>query len=215
MMQPALAQQALFVCKVGGHTYSGGVPPPECKQEEIRVLNPDGTLQRIIPAPLTAEQRKAREEAEREQARKDEEAMAQSRKDRALLETYRSASEIEAARQRSLAARQDLVDRAQRRIDQYAEERKRLDGEAEFYAKRELPARLKNALQANEDLAAQQEKAKADNLQEIKSLNQRYDNELKRYRYLEEISGRSAGPHAQDGASGPATETREAAAREH
>jgi len=189
---PAQAQQFLYVCSSHGHTISGGLPPPECKGEDIRELNPDGTLHRLIPAPLTQEQRRKRDQDEEARRQEEEQERAQSRKDRALLETYGSVSEIEAARTRTIAGRQVLVDRADQRIAQYAKERKRLDNEAEFYAKREMPAKLKDAFEANKALVAQQEKTKADALQEIRNLNTRYDADIKRYQELEEMAAKAA-----------------------
>ena len=197
--QPALAQQFLYVCNSHGHTISGGLPPPECKGEDIRELNPDGTLHRLIPAPLTAEQRRKRDEDEAARIEEEEKQRAQSRKDRSLLETYGSVSEIEAARTRTIASRQVLIDRAEQRIAQYAKERKRLDDEAEFYAKREMPAKLKDAFQANKELTAQQEKTKSDVLQEIRALNDRYDADEKRYRELEDMAAKAAAAREREG----------------
>ena len=82
--------QFLYVCASKGHVYSGGMPPPECKDQDLRELNPDGTLHKLIPAPLTPEQRKARDAAERERIREEENERAQAHLDRSLLETYGS-----------------------------------------------------------------------------------------------------------------------------
>ena len=196
---PALAGY-LYVCQYKGHTITGGLPPPECKDQDVRELNPDGTLHRLIPAPLTREQRRKRDQEEQERLLQEESERAQARRDRALLETYGSVSEIEAARQRTIAARQTLVDRAQQRIEQYARERKKLDDEAEFYAKRDMPAKLKDAFAANAALAAQQERTKADVLQEMRGLNQRYDADIKRYRELEEMAAKAAAAREREGA---------------
>ncbi len=203
LLAPPAQASFLYVCQYKGHTISGGQPPPECKEQDIRELNPDGTLHRLIPAPLTREQRRKREQEEEEHLREQEAERAQARKDRALLETYGSVSEIEAARQRTVAARQVLVDRAQQRIEQYARERKKLDDEAEFYAKREMPAKLKEAFAANAALSAQQEKTKTDVLQEIRALNERYDADAQRYRQLEEMAARAAAAREREGAGTP------------
>jgi hypothetical protein len=200
LLAPAAQADYLYVCQYKGHTITGGLPPPECKEQDIRELNPDGTLHRLIPAPLTREQRRKREQEEEERLRQEEAERAQARKDRALLETYGSVSEIEATRQRTIAARQVLVDRAQQRIEQYARERRKLDDEAEFYAKREMPTKLKDAFAANAALSAQQEKTKADVQQEIRLLNQRYDADVRRYRELEEMAARAAAAREREGA---------------
>jgi hypothetical protein len=200
---PVHAQQYLYVCNSHGHTISGGLPPPECRGEDIRELNPDGTLHKLIPAPLTQEQRKKRDLDEEARRQQEENERAQSRKDRALLETYGSVSEIEAARTRTIAGRQVLVDRADQRIAQYAKERKRLDDEAEFYAKREMPAKLKDAFEANKALVAQQEKTKADVQQEIRVLNARYDADIKRYKELEDMAAQAAAARERESGGVP------------
>ena len=200
---PAQAQQFLYVCSAHGHTISGGLPPPECKGEDIRELNPDGTLHRLIPAPLTQEQRRKRDQDEEERRKEEEQEQAQSRKDRALLETYGSVSEIEAARSRSIANQQVLVDRADQRIEQYNRERKRLDNEAEFYAKREMPAKLKDAFEANKALIEQQQKVKTKVLQDIADLNARYGAEIKRYQELEEMAAKAAAARERESSGMP------------
>ncbi len=197
------AQQFLYVCTSHGHTISGGLPPPECKGEDIRELNPDGTLHHLIPAPLTQEQRRKRDQDEEERRRQEEQDRAQSRKDRALLETYGSVSEIEAARSRALANQQVLVDRADQRIEQYQKERKRLDDEAEFYAKREMPAKLKSAFDANRVLIDQQQHVKEKVQQEMRDVDARFANEIKRYKELEDMAVQAAAARERESGGVP------------
>jgi len=207
LLAPVHAQQYLYVCTTHGRTISGGLPPPECKGEDIRELNADGTLHRIIPAPLTQEQRKKRDQDEEARRQQEEQERAQSRKDRALLETYGSVSEIEAARARSIANQQVLVDRADQRIEQYGRERKRLDNEAEFYAKREMPAKLKEAFEANRVLVDQQQRVKAKVLQDIADINTRYGAEIKRYRELEDMAAKAAAARERESGGIPDSNT--------
>jgi len=198
------AQQLMYMCRYKDHTYTGSLPPPECKDQDLRELNPDGTLHRLIPAPLTPEQRRAQEAAEKERQLREEQANAQRHQDRSLLETYGSVSEIESARDRAVAAREVLVKRADERIAQYARERKHLDEEAEFYVKRALPAKLKDAYAANQALSDQQEKTKADVLNEIHALQARYEAQIKRYLELEKMAEEAAALRAREsGATQP------------
>jgi len=197
------AQQFLYVCTSHGRTISGGLPPPECKGEDIRELNPDGTLHHLIPAPLTQEQRRKRDQDEEERRRQEEQDRAQSRKDRALLETYGSVSEIEAARSRALANQQVLVDRADQRIEQYQKERKRLDDEAEFYVKREMPAKLKSAFEANRVLIDQQQHVKEKVQQEMHDVDARFAAEIKRYKELEDMAIQAAAARERESGGVP------------
>jgi hypothetical protein len=176
----------------GGHNIRGDLPPPECKDREVRVLNPDGSLKEVIPAPLTAEQRKKRREEEQKQRTEEEAERTQAQNDRSLLERYGSVEEIDAARDRAIAGRQGLITRADQRIAQYTRERKRLDDEAEFYAKRELPADLKQAYESNAALTKQQEKTRADAQHEIEQIKERFAAERLRYLELEEMAAKAA-----------------------
>jgi len=183
----------LYVCTTAdGRRLSGDRPPPECRDRELRVLNPDGSVRQVIPPPLTKEQRRQNEEKEKERVLEAERERIESQKNGVLLDTYNNAGEIDAARKRTVAARQVLVDRADARLKQYAEEKKKLDDEAEFYAKRKLPPRLQDAYEANRTLSAQQEKVRADALEDIRRINEKFDADLERFRKIEGEAARRA-----------------------
>jgi len=182
-----------YVCTTNtGHTITGEFPPPECKDRDVRVLNADGSLNRVIPAPLTREGRKKRDEEEAKRRQEEEAERKQSQKDRSLLEAYGSVEEIDAARDRAVLGRQGLIDRANQRIAQYQRERKRLDNEAEFYAKREMPPDLKQAFEINTALTKQQEKTRADAEHDIEQIKERFEADKKRYQQLEAMAAEAA-----------------------
>jgi len=186
-------QQLSYTCITkSGHTITGDLPPPECKDRDVRVLNPDGSLKYTIPAPLTPEQRKKRREEEEAHRQEEEKERAQTQKDRSLLEAYGSVEEIDAARDRAIAGRQTLIARSEQRLKQYEREHKRLDDEAEFYAKRELPADLKQAYESNAALTKQQEKIRADALHEIEQIKEHFGADRERYLELETMAAKAA-----------------------
>lgn len=181
---PAAAD--IYSCRTEkGSTFTGDVPPPQCKRLEMRVLNPDGSLKRIIPAPLSKEEIKQRHDEEEARLKAEEEAHAQAARDRALLDTYTTAEEIEGARNRALASQNNLLKRATERIAQLQKERKHLDDEAEFYAKRALPGKLKEQFQTNATLMKQQDDQVEVIRQEIDRINSRYDGERRRFLELQ------------------------------
>ncbi|HYA66161.1 MAG TPA: hypothetical protein VEE84_05705 [Burkholderiaceae bacterium] len=189
MRAPALS----YVCTTAaGHTISGDLPPPECKDRDIRVLNPDGSIRNVLPAPLTKEGRKKRDEEQAKRQLEEEAERKQAQKDRSLLEAYGSVEEIDAARDRAVQGRQALIDRANQRIAVYLRERKRLDDEAEFYAKRELPQQLKEAYETNSALTKQQEKTRADAEHEIQQIKEHFEADKKRYIQLESMAAEAA-----------------------
>jgi hypothetical protein len=182
---PLAAWCQLYVCTTpGGRTLTGDAPPPECGNVVIRELNRDGSVKRVIEPPLTPEQKKARELEEKKRHEREMAAQEQMRKDRALLETYASEEEIEASRDRTLASRQALIERANQQLKQFKVDRKHLDDEGEFYVKRQMPDKLKRAMADNAAMQQQQLHAIDDIRAEMQRINDRYDSELQRFREL-------------------------------
>jgi hypothetical protein len=182
---PIGAWSQLYVCTTpGGRTLTGDTPPPECQNVVIRELNRDGSIKRVIEPPLTPEQKRRREEDDKKRRALEMAAQEQLRKDRALLETYASEDEIDASRDRTLASRQALIERANQQLKEIKMEHKRLEDETEFYARRQLPDKLKRALEDNAELQTQQLKTIDDIRAEMQRINERYDAELRRFREL-------------------------------
>jgi hypothetical protein len=185
LLAQGAAAQFLYVCTVNGHTYTNQQPPQECKNVDIRELNPDGTLHHLIPAPLTREQLAKKREEDEARLREEETARAQQRRERSLLEAYSSVDEIEAARKRSLTGQQALIDRADARLAQLKKEKTHLDNEAEFYVNRDMPPKLKEQFATNQTLADQQLKAKASAQAEMARINDRFDGDRKLFEDIE------------------------------
>jgi hypothetical protein len=175
----------MFVCTTpAGKTITSDRPPPECAGVPIRELRPDGSVRRVIEPPPTAEQRKARaDQAQREQQESDAKR-AQARQDIALLETYASEKDIEAARRAALASRQAMIDRSKKRLETFAAERKKLDEEKEFYVNRKLPDKLEHAIEANRSLVDAESRLIAEMQADLARINKRFDAEAERYREL-------------------------------
>ena len=181
----APASATLFVCTADdGRTITADRPPGECANLPVKELRPDGSVRRIIEPPLTEEQRRARVEKLRREYLEQEAKRTQARRDIALMETYASEAEIEAARQAALSSRQSMIDRSRRRLEGFAAERTKLEQEAEFYATRTLPAKLERAIESNKDLTQVEHRLIADMQADMARINQRFDIELARFREL-------------------------------
>jgi hypothetical protein len=156
----------------------------ECRNREQRILNRDGSLRSIIPPTLTPEEAaeaeaRARGETMERAARADAQ-----RRDRNLLARYPD----EAAHQRARLSAADTVRAAiritEQRLRELDAERKPLTSEAEFYAGKPLPAKLRGQLDAN-DAAVEAQRTSALNQQaELDRINRLYDAELDRLRRL-------------------------------
>src|SRR5512139_86360 len=107
----------IYSCVANGRTYSGDRPPPECVNSDIRELNKDGSVRRVIPRPMTQEEQKARALEAKKRLEEEEKVLAQRRRDRSLLEAYANESEIEAARVKALDTSNEVIRRSQTRIE--------------------------------------------------------------------------------------------------
>jgi len=88
-----------------GVTHYGEVIPPEYKDQAAQEMSPHGiTLRKLdaVSATITPEQRKAAEEKTAREREEKQRAFEQRRRDVALVNTYTSAQEIDAARERTL-----------------------------------------------------------------------------------------------------------------
>jgi hypothetical protein len=175
----------MYVCTApGGRTITADRPPPECANVPIRELRADGSVRRVIEPPLTTEQRQARAEQALREQQLQQAKRAQARQDIALLETYASEKDIEAARRAALTSRQAMIDRSNRRLETFAAERKKLDEEAEFYVNRKVPLKLEHAIEANESLVEAEHRLIAEMQADMARINKRFDAEAERYREL-------------------------------
>ena len=156
----------------------------ECMTREQRVLNRDGSVQRVLPPTLTAEERADREATDRrtELARAGQADAV--RRDRNLVARFPN----EAAHRKSREAALDTVRLATRaseqRVKELAVERKPLLEEAEFYTGRQIPLRLKQQLDANDAGVDAQRSATANQEAERVRIHKLHDVELERLRRL-------------------------------
>ena len=180
---PAIAQKLYkYTDPATGRTiYTDKVPVDQAGKANEQLSGQGMVVKRNEAAP-TAEQIAAREAQRKRKLEEDIAAKEEKRKNQALLNTYPSEKEIDEARERALKANEDAVKDAERKLADAQKRKKALAGESEFYAKRPMPAQLKQDIQLNEveqkALAELVEKKK----QEIDAINARYDEDLRRYR---------------------------------
>ena len=181
---PASAQQSIFTCTVAGKTFSGYRVPPECSNSDVRELNRDGSLKRVIARPLTVDEQRARALEAKKRLEEEDKALAQRRRDKSLVEAYADEAEIEAARAKSLESSNQVIARASQRLAGLNGERKKLDDESEFYKKTVLPDQIKRSYVSNKQQVSAEEKIISEAQAEIQRINDRFDSEKKRFREL-------------------------------
>jgi hypothetical protein len=176
----------------------------ECIGREQRILNSDGSLNRIVPPTLTADERTEMENKEQQQKAEEIQRMDAIRRDRNLVHRFPNEEAHNKARAQALDDIRASVRISESRIALLNVERKPLLDESEFYKGKPLPNKLKLALDAN-DAALEAQQSLVQNQQaEIVRINALYDVERVRLRKLwAGAPAGSLGPASAPARSGP------------
>lgn len=156
----------------------------ECSAREQRVLNADGSLRQVLPPTLTAEERGVADERARdvEVVRvREREAV---KRDQNLLSRYPNEAAHRKARELALEDVRRPMRVSEQRLAALAKERKPLDDEAEFYVGKQLPLKLKLALDANEASVEANQSLVQNQQTEVVRIEKNYDAGLERLRLL-------------------------------
>ncbi len=178
----------IYQCELNGKKVTSDRPIPECINKEQRRLNPDGSLNQIIPPTPTADEteaiatQKLKEEVERV-ARNDA-----IRRDRNLMQRFPNEAEHAKARMKALDDLRVSAKNSEARIALLMVERKKLEDEKQFYVNdrvnKPLPSGLKQKLDANEASLEAQKSLAQNQESEVARINSLYDVELKRLKKL-------------------------------
>lgn len=114
-----VAAQSIYACRdASGRPVSGDRPLPECAQQPLRELRPDGSLKKEHAAPLTAAQQRERDAQEAREREARAARREQELRDRALLQAYPDEARLDAARLHALdALRAEQAATRQRMVD--------------------------------------------------------------------------------------------------
>ena len=187
MAQSVLAQTPgrIYTCKdTSGKTITSDRPLPECQGREGRVLSKTGTTVQTIEAPLTDEQKAAREA---EEEKKKETAVLraeQLRRDKALLGTYQNLDDLESKRQRALLQVEREMRESEKRMSLLEKTEQENKQEQEFYKRKQMPVELKRRVDENEGALRAEKLLLASKKGEIVQVNQKFDDDKKRYTEL-------------------------------
>ncbi len=167
-----------------GRRITADRPIASCTAKEQRVLNKDGSLKAVFPPILTVEERTAKEAAERKAAEAHAAHADAVRRDRNLLSRYPSEAPHRKAREAALDTVRLAIKSSEKRLQDLAAERKPLLAEAEFYAGKPLPPKLRNQIDANDAAVSAQLEAAISQQAELDRVNRLYDAELGRLKLL-------------------------------
>ncbi|MEJ7688006.1 MAG: DUF4124 domain-containing protein [Variovorax sp.] len=190
--QPAAPATGIYSCiDARGRTLTSDRPIAECSDREQRELSPSGNVRRKLEPTYTPRELAEREERERlaglQAARLNEER----RRERALLIRYPNTTAHERERAEALVQIDAVIQAAQKRLGELADERKKTDDELEFYAKdvSKAPASLRRKVEDNAKSMAVQNRFINDQQEEKQRVNARFDEERAR---LKPLWGRNA-----------------------
>ena len=175
----------IYSCIDGsGKRLTSDRPIAECSAKEQRILNPDGSVRAILPPTLTAEERAEAEQKERLAAAERVAQQDAIRRDRNLMIRFPNEAAHKKARNAALDDVRSAVGVTEKRLAALAAERKPLTDEAEFYAGKQMPAKLKQQLDANDATTAAQRELIQNQQAELGRINALYDAELGRLKKL-------------------------------
>ena len=183
----AVAAQDIYSCvDAKGHTLTADRPIPECTDRTQRALSPSGLVKRQIGPSLTAHEQAAQDEKDRRAAKLRAREAEDRHRDKALLLRYPTPEVHDRERAAALLQIDEVIKASSKRRGELADQRQSLGGEMEFYVKdpSRAPASLKRRLEENEGSVAVQQRFIADQEQEKKRVNQRFDEELAKLRKL-------------------------------
>jgi hypothetical protein len=182
--QPA---QGIFTCTdARGRKLTSDRPIAECIDREQKVLNPSGTLKTRMGPTLTGQERAEQElkdKAEQEALGRSNE---EKRRDRALLTRYPTKTMHDKERAEALTQVGVVRQAALNRVDELLRQRASIDQEMEFYKKDpgKAPAPLRRQVDEVAQSLAVQGRFIADQDNELKRVNARFDEELVRLKQL-------------------------------
>jgi hypothetical protein len=184
--QPAPAPtRGIYTCvDAQGRRLTADRPIAECRHKEQQILNRDGSVRGILPPTLTAEERSAKEARDRAAADARTAAADAARRDRNLMSRFPDEASHQRARESALDTVRLAIRNTELRLRELQAARKPLMDEAEFYAGKALPPKLRNAIDANDAAVEAQRGATLTQQAELDRVNRLYDAELERLRRL-------------------------------
>ncbi len=152
----------------------------ECLDREQHELNPSGTVRRVIPPSMTAEERARAEVRQRAETEARARAAEERRKEQAMLSRYPNEDAHRRARADALRQVNAVIEAVQRREQELERQRTDILTEMEFYQRdpSKTPEWLKQRQADNLQQIASQRAYLEDQQREIGRINQRFDEEL-------------------------------------
>jgi hypothetical protein len=184
----------IYTCVDGqGRKLTSDRPIPECLDREQKLLNPSGTVSKRVGPSLTAAERAQQEARAKQEMEEQIRLLDERRRDKALLARFPNRAAHDKVRASAIEQLGASAQAARGRLVELATQRKKLDDEMEFYRKdpAKAPQNLRRQVEENNQSVAAQKRFLADQDEEARRINSRFDEELVRLRQLWTTSGAS------------------------
>lgn len=182
-LAPLAAEAQSYRCTgKDGKKYYGQSVPPQCLGQPVEELNAQGMVVKRYDAAASAAEREKKVAEEEERKKREAISKEEGRRNRALLATYTSEKDIDQARARALKENEAAVKDIEKRIGGLQQRLGELKKDLEFYSgKNKPPAKLAQDIQSAEFDIKTQQGLMATKQREVATINQRYDDDKKRY----------------------------------
>jgi hypothetical protein len=168
---------------------------------------------RQIGPSLTELERAAQDAQRRKEAEERARVVEERRRERVLVARYPDKPAHDVERAAAIRLVDDVTSTAEKRIAELKAERKKFDGEMEFYKKdpNKAPMTLRRKIAENDDSLAEQQRFIAGQDQEKRRVHARFDNELAQLRKLwdaQKVPALASGTPASETPATPAAASR-------
>lgn len=203
IVSPSYAAGIYTCVDASGQRITADRPIAQCADREQRVLGPTGIERSRVGPALSEVEMSQRLEQRRNEQQMQQRAQEQRRRDAALLTRYPHRESHDVARRDALVQVQAQVQEqkvlAQARMEELAQEKRKLLQELEFYGNdySKLPVRLRIALQDVEGAHQEQRALIEAQNGEVQRVHKRFDAELLRLQPLWQSQGPTSSAAAE------------------
>lgn len=187
VLVPAVHAQGIFTCvDAKGRKITADRPIADCIDREQKEITPTGSVVRKIGPSMTAAERVAEEEKQRKTAEERNRLLEERKRDRALLTRYPDRTAHDKERLAAIATVDEVIATASRRVAELVRQRNRFELELEFFKGdlKKAPPHLKRQIDDLESQVGAQRRFIANQEEEKKRVNARYDEEMVRLKVL-------------------------------
>jgi hypothetical protein len=167
-----------------GRRLTSDRPIVECATREQRLLNTDGSVRKVVPPTMTADELAEFEAKEHRRAAERAAQQDATRRDRNLLHRFPNGASHQRAREAALDDVAKGVKFSEARLLELQDDRKPLVAETEFYVGKQMPLKLRQQLDANDAATSAQRSLVQNQKDEILRIDKLYDQELLRLKKL-------------------------------